>query len=90
MGRVRIPPVLRDTVNGSRELPARGVTVSEILTDLFAIHPQLGNRLSDDAGRLSAFVNVYINGKDIRLLDGIATPVGKEDVVILLPAMAGG
>ena len=90
MGRVRIPPVLRDTVNGSRELAAVGVTVSEILADLFAVHPQLGSRLTDDEGRLSAFVNVYVNGKDIRLLDGAATPIDEEDVVILLPAMAGG
>ena len=90
MGRVRIPPVLRDTVDGSREVPASGATVSEILANLFESRPQLGARLTGDDGRLSSFVNVYVNDRDIRLLMGIDTPVGEDDVVILLPAMAGG
>lgn len=90
MGKIRIPPVLRDTVDGARELDVRGATVSEVLADLFAKRPQLGDRLTNDDGAISAFVNVYLNGKDIRLLDGTDTPVGAEDIVILLPAMAGG
>ena len=90
MGRVRIPPVLRDTVGGAREVDASGTTVSAILADLFRARPELGARLTTEDGRLSTFVNVYVNGSDIRLLDGSDTPVGADDVVILLPAMAGG
>ena len=90
MGKVRIPPVLRDTVDGAREVDASGATVSEVLADLFSNRPQLGDRLTTDDGAISTFVNVYVNDKDIRLLDGVDTPVGEDDVVILLPAMAGG
>ncbi len=70
-------------------LPASGATVREVLDDLFARHPALRERVSD-AGELSRFVNVYVNDRDVRFRDGMATPVGDEDTVILLPAMAGG
>jgi sulfur-carrier protein len=86
---VRIPPVLRETVGGSRTLNASGGTVAEVLNDLFASHPALRERVTED-GELSRFVNVYVNDRDVRYRDGLATPVGEEDTVILLPAMAGG
>ncbi len=89
MSRVRIPPVLRDVVGGSKELAARGSTVAAVLDDLFTSHPALRDRLSEQ-GRLSPFVNVYVNDQDIRHQDGFDTKVGPDDVVILLPAMAGG
>ena len=89
MSVVRIPPVLRDVVGGSRELPAVGDTVAEVLDGLFAGQPALADRLRPD-GTLSAFVNVYVNGEDIRHRDGLETRVIAGDVVILLPAMAGG
>ena len=89
MSRVRIPPVLRDVVGGARELEASGATVGTVLDDLFANHPGLRDRLSE-AGRLSPFVNVYLNDEDIRHREGHDTPVRTDDVLILLPAMAGG
>lgn len=89
MSRVRIPPVLRDVVGGSRELVANGSTVAAVLDDLFADQPALRDRLSED-GRLSSFVNVYVNDTDIRHREGLDTKVSANDVVILLPAMAGG
>jgi molybdopterin synthase sulfur carrier subunit len=89
MSVVRIPPVLRSVVDGARELPASGGTVSAVLDDLFASQPALAERLRPD-GTLSAFVNVYVNGDDIRHRQGLDTPVTATDVVVLLPAMAGG
>ena len=89
MSVVRIPPVLRGVVGGSRELPATGGTVGEVLDGLFTGHPALADRLRPD-GALSAFINVYLNGDDIRHREGLETPVADGDVVILLPAMAGG
>jgi sulfur-carrier protein len=86
---VRIPPVLRETVGGSRSLPADGATVSEVLTDLFARYPALRERVTDD-GELSPFVNVYVNDRDVRYREGLETAVDANDTVILLPAMAGG
>ena len=89
MTKVRIPPVLRETVGGARELEASGATVREVLDDLFTRQPALAARVAPD-GDLSAFVNVYVNGRDIRYTDGPLTVVGPGDTVILLPAMAGG
>lgn len=89
MSTVRIPPVLRDTVGGSRTVDAAGATVAAVLDDLFDRHPALRDRVTDE-GRLSRFVNVYVNDRDVRYREGLQTPVGPDDTVILLPAMAGG
>lgn len=89
MSTVRIPPVLRETVGGNRTLAAHGATVTEVLSDLFAAHPALRDRVTED-GELSPFVNVYVNDRDVRYRDGLDTAVGPDDTVILLPAMAGG
>jgi molybdopterin converting factor small subunit len=89
MSAVRIPPVLRPVVGGAREIKASGATVGSVLDHLFASEPALAERLRPD-GTLSAFVNVYVNGDDVRHRDGLDTPVGESDVIVLLPAMAGG
>ena len=86
---VRIPPVLRDVVDGARQLEVEGSTVGEALAALFDRFPALRDRLTTD-GELSTFVNVYVNADDVRHRDGLATPVAASDTVILLPAMAGG
>ncbi len=89
MSTVRIPPVLRETVGGSRTVDAVGTTVAAVLDDLFARHPALRDRMTDE-GQLSRFVNVYVNDRDVRYREGLDTSVGPDDTVILLPAMAGG
>jgi sulfur-carrier protein len=89
MSTVRIPPVLRETVGGSRALPAQGATVDEVLADLFANYPALRERVTE-GDHLSPFVNVYVNDRDVRYREGLETAVGPDDTVILLPAMAGG
>lgn len=89
MSRVRIPPVLRDAAGGTREVEAVGATVADVLEDLFGRHPGLRERVTD-GGELSRYVNVYVNDRDVRYRDGLATAVGPDDTVILLPAMAGG
>jgi molybdopterin converting factor small subunit len=89
MSTVRIPPVLRDNVGGSRSIEVSGSTVSEALADLFGKHPSLRDRVTDD-GQLSRFINVYVNDRDVRYRDGLDTPIGPEDTIIILPAMAGG
>ena len=89
MSRVRIPPVLREAARGAREVDARGATVAEVLEELFTQHPELRDRVTEE-GKLSRYVNVYVNDRDVRYRDGLATAVGPDDTVILLPAMAGG
>ncbi|HWJ33330.1 MAG TPA: MoaD/ThiS family protein [Gaiellaceae bacterium] len=82
MTTVRIPPTLREQVGGQRELPAEGDTVGELLDDLMSRFPALERQLP--------FANVYVEGEDVRTLDGLETEVRPGATVILLPAMAGG
>lgn len=89
MSKVRIPPVLRDAVGGARDVQASGVTVNEVLGDLFVRYPALRERVTEN-GELSHFINVYVNDRDVRYRDGLDTAVDDDDTVILLPAMAGG
>jgi molybdopterin synthase sulfur carrier subunit len=85
---VRIPPMLRDQVDGQREVLAAGETVREVLEDVTARYPSLHGHLFEQ-GDLTPFVNVYVGRDDVRTLEGLDTPVG-ANAVILLPAMAGG
>jgi molybdopterin converting factor small subunit len=89
MTTVRIPPTLRPSVGGERQVPAQGETVRELLDDLTSRFPALREQLVEDDD-IAPFVNVYVEGEDVRTLDGIETPVRYGSTVILLPAMAGG
>lgn len=90
MSVVKIPAVLRPQVGGSRELEVAGGSVGELVAGLVERYPSLRGQLLTDDGDLNRFVNVYVNGQDVRYLDGLATAVGERDEVRLLPAMAGG
>ena len=89
MSRVRIPPQLRGEVGGAREVRAEGGTVRELLDDLMDRFPALRPQLVEDE-EIAPFVNVYLEGEDVRTLDGLDTQVTHGNTVILLPAMAGG
>jgi sulfur-carrier protein len=89
MTKVRIPPTLREATGGARELPAEGDTVRELLEDLMGRFPSLRAQLVED-GDIAPYVNVYVEGEDVRTLDGLETDVRPGATVILLPAMAGG
>jgi len=89
MTRVRIPPTLREEVGGAREVPADGETVRELLDDLMSRFPALRRQLVEDDD-IAPFVNVYVEGEDVRTLEGLETEVHDGSTVILLPAMAGG
>jgi molybdopterin converting factor small subunit len=86
---VRIPPTLRSETAGQREVEARGRTVRELLDDLMGRFPALRGQLLED-DELAPFVNVYVEGEDVRTKDGLDTPVDEKSQIILLPAMAGG
>jgi [CysO sulfur-carrier protein]-thiocarboxylate-dependent cysteine synthase len=88
--RVRIPPTLRDSVGGAREVDASGSTVRELLADLAERFPGLGSQVLENGNEIVPFVNVYVNNEDVRTLEGLETQVGDGTSVILLPAMAGG
>jgi len=90
MSTIRIPPVLRASVGGAKQVEASGSTLAEVLEDLYARFPAVREQVLTEEGTLSRFVNVYVNDQDVRFLQGLNTPVGANDTIILLPAMAGG
>jgi len=90
MSRVFIPQVLRPDVGGVKAVDVEGETVGDVVDALVDRHPSLGDRLRTPDGTLHRFVNVYVNGEDVRYLSGLDTRVDPEDEVRLLPAIAGG
>ena len=90
MTAVRIPSVLRPAVGGQKELDVDAETVGELVNTLVERFPSLRDQLLTGDGELNRFVNVYVNGQDVRYLDGLGTKVEPRDEVRLLPAMAGG
>ena len=89
MATVRLAPVLRASVGGSKQVSAQGGNLSEILVDLYKQYPSLKEQIQPEEN-LSRYINVYVNDQDVRFLQGLETQVGTGDTVILLPAMAGG
>jgi molybdopterin converting factor small subunit len=90
MPTIKIPPVLRPSVGGEREVPAEGGSVREVLESLVSTHPATQSQLFGADGKLNRYVNVYLNDEDVRVLEGLDTTVGAQDVLVILPAMAGG
>ncbi len=90
MATIKIPPVLRASVGGEKEVDANGSNVGEVLRDLASSHPATESQLFGADGTLNRYVNVYLNDEDVRVLDGLDTAVGESDTLQILPAMAGG
>jgi len=86
---VRIPPTLREQVGGERQVEAEGETVRDLLHDLMSRFPALRPQLVENDD-LAPFVNVYVEGEDVRTREGLDTELHEDSTVILLPAMAGG
>jgi sulfur-carrier protein len=90
MATVKLPTQLREATGGESALSVDGATVGEVLDALFDRHGELRDRLSDGDGGLRRFVNVYVDGEDIRYGEGLRTPVTDGQEVQILPAVAGG
>jgi sulfur-carrier protein len=89
---VVLPGVLADLAGGTRHLEVSpgGGTLAELLDSLAAVHPLLERRIRDEAGALRRFVNVYVDGDDVRFTGGLAAAVPDGAVVQVLPSVAGG
>ena len=85
---ILIPSALRAFVDRKSEVEAEGATVGEALANLAAEYPDLKHQIYEDDTKLRGFVNVFVDGTNIKKLDGLATPVAA--VVTLVPAIAGG
>ena len=87
---VRIPSALRKLTNGQAELTAEGGTVRELLASLGKANPALLARITGDDGDIRQFLNVFVNGSDIRFEDDLDTKVESGDEVSIVPSIAGG
>ena len=90
MAKIKIPPVLRPSVGGEKEVVAGGDDVGAVLRSLASEHPATQQQLFGADGSLNRYVNVYLNDEDVRVLKGLDTAVGESDTLVILPAMAGG
>jgi sulfur-carrier protein len=89
MATIRVPPILRPEAGGNREVEAPGSTVREALEHLVETYPALRDRVFD-GDELPQFLNVFLDKTDVRLFEGLDTPVTDSSLLLLLPAVAGG
>lgn len=87
---VKLPTQLRDAAAGAQVVAVDGATVRDALESLFATHAELRERLCDESGAVRRFVNVYVDGEDIRFGEDLATPLSDGAQIQVLPAVAGG
>lgn len=90
MPTVYVPTPLRRVTGGQSTIRVAGGTVGEVLEALDRQYPGILSQLCDDSGQVRSFINVFVNGTEIRQLQGLATPVRDTDEVSIIPAMAGG
>lgn len=88
--KVRVPTPLRRFTGGNDEVAAEGDSIKTVIQDLERRHPGIGERLLDEKGELRRFVNVYLNGDDIRFLSALDSKVKDGDDISIVPAIAGG
>ena len=87
---VRVPTPLRKFAGGAKDVQATGDTIAELIDDLEQKHPGLKDRLCEEDGFLRRFINIYVNGEDIRYAKGIDTSLKDGDEVSIIPAVSGG
>lgn len=88
--KVRIPTPLRSLTNDVDIVASEATTLSACIDGLESSYPGMKERICDDSGEIRRFVNVYVNGEDVRFLDGLSTPLKTGDEVSIVPAVAGG
>ena len=87
---VRIPTPLRRVTDGQDKVDTEGTTLRQIIDSMESQYPGIKERLCDEDGNLRNFVNVYVNGEDVRFLDGVDSETGDGDEISIVPAVAGG
>ena len=87
---VRIPTPLRRVTDGQDKVSVEGSSINEVIVALDSQYPGIRERLCDEQGELRNFVNIYVNGEDVRFLKGIDSPTKEGDEISIVPAVAGG
>ena len=88
--RVRVPTPLRKYTQGADEVDAQGDTIKALVDNLEQKFPGIKERICDESGNVRRFVNVYVNGDDIRFLQNLETSISNGDSISIVPAIAGG
>ncbi len=87
---VRIPTPLRRVTNGQDKVEIDGDTLGQIIESMDSSYPGFKERLVDEDGEIRYFVNIYLNGEDVRFLQGMETTTKTGDELSIVPAVAGG
>ena len=87
---VRIPTPLRRLTDGQDKVDVEGDSLGDVIDAMNEQYPGIRERICDDQSQLRNFVNVYVNGEDVRFLQGLETPTSSGDEVSVVPAVAGG
>ncbi len=87
---VLIPAPLRRYTGGQSKVSSGGTTIAELIDQLETTYPGIREKIVEDDGEIRRFVNVFVNGQNVRKLQGASTPVSGGDEVGIVPAMAGG
>jgi len=87
---VRIPTPLRKLTNGQDKVSVDGDTLRSIVEELENEFPGIKDRICDENGEIRNFVNLYVNGEDVRFEAGLDTPTSSGSEVSIVPAVAGG
>jgi molybdopterin synthase sulfur carrier subunit len=88
--KVRIPTPLRKLTNDEELVEVTATTVGGAIAELQSRYPGIKERLTDEAGAVRRFVNVYVNEEDIRFLQNQETALRDGDEISIIPAIAGG
>jgi sulfur-carrier protein len=90
MAKVRIPTPLRQLSAGKDLLEVTAGTLQQCIEELETGYPGFKDRLCDESGQVRRFVNIYVNGEDVRFLSGVTTAISAGDEISIVPAVAGG
>lgn len=87
---IRIPAPLRKLTKDQAVVEVQGATIDELLANLEKGYPGIKDRICDETGQIRRFVNIFVNGEDIRFKEGAKTKVAEGSEVSIIPAIAGG
>jgi molybdopterin synthase sulfur carrier subunit len=90
MATVLVPTPLRRLTGGQSKLTVAGDNIGSLLRAVDVEYPGIADKVFDSEGNVKRFINVFLNDDEIRTLQGLETPVGANDRVSIVPAMAGG
>jgi len=88
--KIKIPTPLREITKGESTVSSSGEKLNELITNLDNNYPGIKERLIDSSGEIFSFVNIYVNGEDVKYLKGLETELSDSDEITIVPAVAGG